>query len=161
MLFSIASISQRTEKGTYIFNERLGLLQCRIVSTSLHLGPTLNIVALSSYLLWWHRNILRKHGHTGRYFNTSRKWFTLTRSLVVETRRRVDRLRDPINHDVCEQFILGKNALDITMTIAPGTKHLNHPTRQTYRRIIQAIRKRLRTRVMHMGIGSSLFTEIF
>src|SRR5450432_2051070 len=73
------------------------------------------------------------------------------RLLVVEACGRSSSLRDPVNHDVREQFILGKNALKLPVDVAPVVELLDNPGQETYRRVIKAVTERLWLGVLDRG----------
>jgi hypothetical protein len=76
------------------------------------------------------------------------------RRVVVETERRADRLRQPVDHDVRQQFILGEAAFDVAVAVAPGPKLFDDPRRQSDRRVVQRVGQGLRLRTLHQRVGA-------
>ncbi len=130
------SLPQGTEESSYVFHQSLWLFQCCEMPSCFHFCPPLDMVVLLSNRPWWNGDFLREHSHSCRHLDPPRTRFTLMKGLVVQTRRGVDGLGDPIDHDIGEQFLFGKHALQITVAIAPGAKLLNDPACQPHRRII-------------------------
>src|SRR6185437_3362446 len=102
-----------------------------------------------------------EHSHACWNLNPSGIGFiALMSGLVVETRRGVDCLRDPIDHHIRQQFILRENALDLPVTIAPATELLNDPSCQPDGRIVQAIGKCLWACFVQMTIARLISNEL-
>src|SRR5579864_5756798 len=79
--------------------------------------------------------------------------------LVIEARRRVNRLRDPIDHHVGQQLILGEAALDVAAAIAPGAELLDDPSGKTGRRIVEAVGERLRLGALNPLVAGFIAPE--
>src|SRR5258708_1214756 len=73
--------------------------------------------------------------------------------LVVETGGGVDRLRDPVDHDVGEQFVFTESSLNVALAIAPGAEFFDDPACQTCGRVIESIGKRLGACALDTAIG--------
>src|SRR5258708_23194735 len=74
--------------------------------------------------------------------------------LVVETGGGVDRLRDPVDHDVGEQFVFTEGSLNVALAIAPGAELFDDPACQACGRVIESIGKRLGACALDTAIRS-------
>src|SRR5262249_1963209 len=76
-------------------------------------------------------------------------------ALIVEARRRTDRLRDPIDRDIGQQVVLREPPLAIAVAIAPGAKLFDAPGGQSHRRVVQAVGQRLRPGPLDLAVAPS------
>src|SRR5215469_6254290 len=112
-----------------------------------HHGPTLYIEETFYPFLWRLTDVFGEECECRWHFRRSRPLLHPfldpgqdTRVCVIEVRqkRRADRLRYPVNHDLCQQFVLSEARLDVATTIAPCTEFLYCPRCQSGRGIIQS-----------------------
>src|SRR5258706_2400130 len=131
----------------------LGLFQAGQATTSLHDAPALDIVGPFGDAAHWHDNFMRKGGSSRGDVDATKRITLRMGGLVVETDGGVDRLRDPVDHDVGEQFVFTEGSLNVALAIAPGAELFDDPACQTRGRVIEPIGKRLGTCALDTAIG--------
>src|SRR5580704_12451445 len=130
-----------------------------------HRGPPPHIIYALRPMAWRTHQLRRKQRDRSRRFD-SRAGLQPPRMvprLVVQPRRRVYRLRDPVDHHVGQQLIARETLLDVAMTIAPRAELLDDPRRQSRRRIVEPVRQRLRLGPLYplvAGLGRAEFFQI-
>src|SRR5277367_3919793 len=83
--------------------------------------------------------------------------------LVVQARRGIYRLRDPVDHDVGQDLIAREALLDVAVTIAPGAELLDDPREQPGRGIVESVGERLRLGALNplvAGLGGAKFFQV-
>ncbi len=113
-----------------------------------HQCPTLEVVVLFGPLSGWNQDFLWKHCNGGGCFDHRRSRVRrcprLMACLVVVSRRRDERIGHPIEHHRRQQIVFREPTLDVAPAITPITTSLQNPGAQAYRRIMHAVRQRLR-----------------
>src|SRR5258708_15082136 len=150
----MALLSERLEEGTDLVYQCLGLFERGEVTTGLHDAPALDIVGPFGDAAYWHDNFMRKGGYSRGNVDATKRITLRMGGLVVETDGGVDRLRDPVDHDVGEQFVFTEGSLNVALAIAPVAELFHDPACQACRRVIESIGKRLGTCALNTAIGS-------
>ena len=75
-------------------------------------------------------------------------------ALVINSRRRGAAVGHPIDHDVGQELVTGKDAFDIACTIAPSPKFFDDPSCESNGRIIQAVTQGLRLGCLLMAVAA-------
>ncbi len=154
-----------SERGPRILDESLGFFHRREVPAARHRHPALEVVALLRPASGKERDILREDRHRrGRAndrcgFVARRLW--VVQALVVIACRRAIRLGRPVDRHRRTQAILGKSCVDVAVEIAPCPALLENPRAQAHRRIVQAVRDRLRAGALNRGISAAIGEEGF
>src|ERR1035441_5004224 len=139
------------------------------MATSRHFCPALNVEKSLRPFPRCRNNIFWEHGERGWHSRRASPLLDLLRDpchragigeVIIGQKRRIDRPRHPIDHDICEQFVLGESLFHVTATIAPLAEFLDHPCREPGRRIVQPVSQTLGTCALNHGVGSSLLLPL-
>src|SRR5262247_150395 len=110
--------SERAKEGADVLGQQLWLLKRRKVATSGHHRPLLEVVEAFGPLPRWLADLVRKAsygtGHIDALPGLENPGVVLV--LVVQPGGRVDRLRDPVDGDGGEQFVLGEAPFHFPIT---------------------------------------------
>jgi hypothetical protein len=134
-------LSQRTEELSQIVREQLRLLHRRKVSALGHHRPSRNVQAAFRQRPWRHGNLLGEDCHYYRQLDSvaARQTERLLARLEIQARGRSGHLCHPADHDVGQNFVASKNALDLPCTIALRSKLFDDPCCKSHRRIVQTV----------------------
>src|SRR4051812_46063596 len=122
-----------------------------------HLGPARDVVAHLHPPARRPDRFLREVGARGRHLDAlSAERRGGMRVLVIDARRRGGRLREPVERDVRQEFVLREDLLRIAGAVAPRAELLDDPGRETGRRIVQRIAERLWLRALDALIAGLL-----
>src|SRR5258708_33008200 len=150
----MALLPERLEEGADLVYQCLGLFERGEVATGLHDAPALDVVGPFGDAAHRHDNFMRKGGYSRGDVDVTKQRSLAMGGLVVETSGGVDRLRDPVDHDVGEQFVFREGSLNVALTIAPGAELFDDPACQACGRVIESIGKRLGACALDTAIGS-------
>src|SRR5215467_6175591 len=160
LLREAALASERAEEGADVLSQQLWLLKCRKVATPGHHRPLLEVVEALGPLPRWLADLVRKASHGTGHIDAlpglENPGVVLV--LVVQPGGRVDCLRDPVDGDGGEQFVLAEAPFHLPITVAPGTPLLDNPGGQARWGVIQPVGERLGFRALNMRIAT-LFQE--
>ena len=138
-------IPQWPEKFPDVLDQGPGFFQGRKMPAGRHGGPALQIEHAFGPFPGGAIDLPGKGnsgcGHADMLTGSQSIW--VVTHLVVQPERAVDRLRYPIQHDICQQFVLADSTFNIPLTIGPGVKFFRYPCGQTDRRVVQRKRQRL------------------
>src|SRR5260370_2913770 len=150
----MALLPERLEEGADLVYQCLGLFERGEVTTGLHDAPALDVVGPFGDAAHRHDNVMRTGGYYRGDVDVTKQRSLAMGGLVVETSGGVDRLRDPVDHDVGEQFVFREGSLNVALTIAPGAELFDDPACQACGRVIESIGKRLGTCALNTAIRS-------
>src|ERR1700683_1614281 len=154
---------QLAEIGADVLGEQLRFFHRRKMASSRHHSPSLDVVNSLRPMTRRTNQLARKHRHRSWGLDASAGLEAprMMARFIVKARRRIYRLRDPVDHHIGQQLIFGKTLFDLAMTIAPGAKLLDDPRAQSRRRIIESVCERLRLGSLDPLIAGFRVTEFF
>src|SRR6266481_2664745 len=147
-------LSQRTEELPQILRKQLGLIHGRKVPAPGDLRPARDVQAALRKRPRRHGDLLGENGNSYRWRDTvaARETQRPLARFIIETRGRRGRLRNPVEHDVGQELVASKDALDIACTITPRPKFFNDPSCESHWGIIQSVTERLRLSCLFMAV---------
>jgi hypothetical protein len=112
-----------------------------------HLGPALDIsIGLFRKRAGRRQNLAGMFGISGRHHDlfADRNDPWAVAACVVWPETRIDRARQPIEHDIGEKHIAAEMSVDVAIAIAPAAKLLDDPRGEADGRVGERVGERLR-----------------
>ena len=108
------------------------------MSTRGHGRPALQIAHARRPLAWRPDDFAWERGHGCRHADalTSPQTPGLMAHLIIEPKRAIDRLRDPVQHDVRKQGIFTDATLEVTVRVRPTAEFFRDPGCQPCRGVV-------------------------
>ena len=131
------------------------------MSAARHLGPVRHVEGRLGPRPRRDEQLLREDGAADRRLDVAqRPARRRVARLVVDARRRRDRLRRPVDGDVRQQLVLRELALDVAVAVAPGPELLDDPRGQPRRRVVQAVAQGLRLGPLDVAVAPLVGEEL-
>src|SRR6185312_5670844 len=163
-------VAKRSKPLSKICCEQRGFFHRSKVPAAWHLGPPLHVEEPLRPFAWWLTDVFRKERKRGRNLRRAGPFFDALcdprygagiRVIVVGQKRRANRFRRPIDHDVRQDFVFAKPRFNPATAIAPGFEFLHYPCSQPNGRIVQSRSKTLRLCRLDESVGAFFLHPLF
>src|SRR6202030_4299208 len=125
----LGSSPHLTKELAHILRQQLRLFHRGEMTALRHHGPSPDIICALGPMPWRTHRLTREQCDRSGSLDSS-AWLEPPRMMsrfVVQPRRRINRLRDPVDHRVGQDLIAREALLDVAVTVAPRTKFLDDP----------------------------------